>query len=398
MQKDKKILFYLYYFVIFFSTAIYTSFLNLHLNNLGVPSSTIGVVNGVSRLLTLLALPYWGRFADRAVSVNLVLIIAQVSSVVLMFVFQQSKTVFMLCFMLILFTVFYNPITSLYETIGVSSASLNGWDYSPIRMSGTLGYALMSYLTGNVLSKNQNLIFPVFIGSMLLATGIALFLPTISIRKERTDGAEEQPKGSAFSLLKDPHILSVMLLLMAYAMGSAFNSTYFGIFMVELGGDYRLVGISHMLLALSELPFHLGPGRKFLKKIGVERSLQLGISVGVIRWIVVGTCRSPAVLCLSMLFNGIMLVPTIVGLVEYINQVAPPHLRASAQSGLRATFQVVGQLSATILGGLLVGLFDRMGLTGIRYLYLALSPISLLFVLFSVISTKGRAPKAGDTN
>ncbi len=395
MQKDKKILFYLYYFVIFFSTAIYTSFLNLHLNSLGVPSSTIGVVNGVSRALTLVALPYWGRFADRAPSVNIVLIIAQVSSIVLMLVFQQSRTVFMLCFMLILFTVFYNPITSLYETIGVSSASLNGWDYSPIRMSGTLGYALMSYLSGNVLSKNQDLIFPVFIGSMLLATGIAVFLPTISIRKDAGE-TKQTAKGSAFSLLKDPHILSVMLLLMAYAMGSAFNSTYFGIFMMELGGDYRLVGISHMLLALSELPFHLGPGRRFLKKIGVERSLQLGISVGVLRWIIVGTCKSPVVLCLSMLFNGIMLVPTIVGLVEYINQVAPPHLRASAQSGLRATFQVVGQLTATILGGSLIGLFDRLGLEGIRYMYLALSPIFLLFVLFSVLSTKGRAPKAGD--
>lgn len=67
-------IFYIYYFIVFFGIAIQGSFLNLYLTEAGLPVKTVGIINGVIQLLSLVVMPVLGRIADRAATKNMVLL------------------------------------------------------------------------------------------------------------------------------------------------------------------------------------------------------------------------------------------------------------------------------------------------------------------------------------
>lgn len=382
-------IFYLYYFVVFFGTAIQSSFLMMYLSGAGMSQSTVGIVNGVAYLISFAVYPVYGRLADRASSKNKVLIAGLVLSVLLLVLFSVVKSVFLLGVVTVVFTVAHNPLVGIYEAIAVEHAHKNSWSYGPIRMSGTIGYAIMALLSGWIIGKSERLIFPIYIFSMVLATTIACFLPkSRAVPIAKKSGKE---KTGVFALLKVPKIRNVLILYMIYTLTATFRQTYYGIYMIELGGSYALVGVANMIMAFSEIPFYMGPGRRWIDRMGIEKTMLMITLVGAVRWLIVGVCQSPGLLVFTMVFNGVMLVPTVVGVVEFLHRNAPAHLKASAQTTLRAPFQVGGQLLGTVAGGWMVGLLNGAGLPGIRIAFIVLSPLSAIALIMlgkSMIRTR----------
>lgn len=362
-----------FYFVIFFAEAVRGSFLSLYLNNAGLSSNLVGIINGIVSVLGVFIYPLWGTLSDRAKTKNNVLIIGLICSIITLVIFSRVSTTLMLGIMMIVYSLCYMPQTGIYETVAMDYVSRTGKNYGFIRMSGTIGYAVMAVIAGWWLTRREGLIFPILIGSMIAATTIALWLPKAYRKVEK-----KEKNGNIYALLKNKRILYVLIMFAVYNTCNGFNMTYYGIFMSEIGGTYTLVGVANMIMALAEIPFHIGPGRRFMKKIGIENSLLIVTVVGVIRWALVGVCRSPWLLVVTMAFNGIMLVPTIVGVVEYLYNNAPEGLKTSAQAGLKSLFTIISTLIANFGGGALVGLFNSAGMDGIRTVYLILSPISLL--------------------
>lgn len=380
-RKNSPMLFYAYYFVIFFGTAIQYSFLMMYLNNAGMSSSIIGLVNGLTYIISFIVNPIYGTIADRVINKNKVLIAGMIMSIVLLIFFSRVRSMFGLGLIMILFIATHNPLMGVYESITIHHSLKNHWNYETIRMSGTLGYAVMALMSGYGLSKNENLIFPFYIAATILATILACLLPPTPKALSKGDIRRENNE-NIFSLLKVKKIRNVMILYCLYMLGTTFKQTYFGIYMIQLGGTYHLVGIANMLLALSEIPFYLGPGRRWMKRIGIEKSMLFITFVGVFRWLLVGISRTPTLLVITMLFNGMMLVPIVTGMVKFLHESAPEHLKVSAQTTLRAPFMIGGQLLGTVVGGWIVGALDAAGLPGIRIGFAALAPLHLiLFVL-----------------
>ena len=379
--------FYIFYCIVFFGGAIYGSFINMYLSSAGMPTPMIGVVNGVTQVLSFFIFPMWGMAADRASSKNKVLVICMSISIVLLFAFAYAKNIYLLAVLMVVYTLCHNPMGAIYETIAMEFTSKNGWQYGPIRMSGTLGYSAMSAISGFVINDNEEMLFPLIISMNALALLAALFLPRAKGAAARARERGEEyvaPKRSlvaskeVYALLKNPKLRNVLILFAVYMMCSGFGNTYYGIYMTELGGNYLMVGIASMILGLSEIPFHLGPGARWFKRIGVEKSMLVVTAVGVVRWIIVGLTRNPWLLVLTKGFNGIMLVPTIVGIVEMVYEVAPDDLKATASQALRTPFSVGSSLIANFGGSALVRTLDGMGLSGIRIGYIILSPITAL--------------------
>jgi len=368
---------YLFYLTWYIGCAIQTSFFNLYLNSHGVSSSMVGVINGIVQLTSLLFSFLIGMTADRAKNKNTVLIFGLILSCITLFIFDHIDTPLWLSIFTIVFLSINNPLLGLYESITVSITSANNWKYSPIRMTGTISYAFAALIAGLFLVNDDSYLFKLYLLSMIANTVCGFLLP--KVRNEKIASNTDNKK--LYMLLKNKKIFNVLYLFFIYSLGSTINSTYFGIYMNELGGNYRLVGIAQMLLALSEIPFHIGPGARWFKKIGIEKSMLVMVLVGSIRWLIVGFGKDPYILMISMLLNGIMLVPTIVGLVEFIHEEAPEELRSSAQTSLKFFFQIAAQLIVNIFGGLAVGYIDGLGLSGIRCLYLLLSPLCLLSFL-----------------
>ena len=377
-KRENPLIFYIFYFVVFFGGAIYGSFISMYLSNAGMKSETIGLVNGIIQIISLVAYPVWGILADRAKTKNTVLIIELILIIATLVFFNFAKGVLMLAIAMIVFSIFNQPMHGVYETITIEHARLNNWKYSPIRMTGTFGFSLMALLAGFWLSKEETLIFPIYIGSMILTLICAFCLPkTENIRRQREEKTEGK-KESVYVMLKNKRVRNVLILMATYMMCNSFNGTYFGIFMGKLGGDYTHVGIANMIMGLAEVPFHIGPGRRWMQRIGVEKSMLCVMAAGTIRYTIAAFSQNPWVLVWTMAFNGIMLVPTIVGVVEFLYNMAPDHLKTSAQNALKSPFQIGGMLIANLVFGRIAGMLDAAGHEGIRIVYMGLGPICLI--------------------
>ncbi len=330
----------------------------------------------------------WGLAADRSSSKNKILIIQLLGCIVMLVAFNYAKGILILAICIILFSIVHNPMAGIYETITMEHVKKNGWNYSPIRMSGTIGYSIMSLIAGYFLSKRESTLFPIYILVTSITLAFAFMLP-------KTKGAvmvkkAEGKKDNVYVMLKNRRVRNVLILLFIYTLCNSFNATYYGIYMTALGGNYALVGIANMIKGFAEIPFHIGPGRRWMKKLGVEKCLILVMLAGAVRWTIAAFCRSPWMLVFTMAFNGFMLVPTIVGVVEFLYENAPDNLKASAQTGLKSPFQLGGQLLANLGFGKLVGILDRSGYFGIRIVYMMLVPICLLVVvLFGIPIFRG---------
>ena len=142
-KRENPLVFYIFYFVVFFGGAIYGSFISMYLSNAGMKSETIGLVNGIIQVISLIAYPVWGMLADRAKTKNTVLIIELMLIIATLVFFNFAKGVLMLAIAMIVFSIFNQPMHGVYETITIEHARRNGWNYSPIRMTGTFGFSLM---------------------------------------------------------------------------------------------------------------------------------------------------------------------------------------------------------------------------------------------------------------
>lgn len=365
--------------MIFLVASIQGSFISMYLAEKGVPSNIVGIISGVIQVLCLGVAALYGAIADKSRTKNTLLIGVLCTAMVLLYLFSRADTIPTVILFQILFTIVYSPVMGIYESIAIECAQKNGWAYSPIRMSGTIGFAVMAVVSGFWLNKNKDALFPMLLVTLALSTLTAVFLPKVG-RGESREKAEYDIR-EVFSLLGDRSVLNVLLMYMFYMLCNSFSHTYFGIFMTELGGDYAWVGVANMILAVSEFPFYFGPGKRFFRRLGVEKAQLFVLCLGILRWIIVGFCHSPLILTLTMLFNGAMLVPNATQVVEFLNDKTPDHLKSSVQTALRSPFSMMGNLIASFGGGALVGLFNRLGMDGVRMAYLCCAPVSLIAVL-----------------
>ena len=151
----KPYIFYLYYFNIFLFGVVQGSFISMYLTEIGVPSGYIGIINGIIQVLCLGMSSLYGVITDNARSKNKVLITILCISVVLLYAFSRTTSLMMVIILRILFNITYQPMMGLYESMALECSKRYGYAYSPIRMSGTIGYAVMAVISGFWLNKKR---------------------------------------------------------------------------------------------------------------------------------------------------------------------------------------------------------------------------------------------------
>ena len=387
------LIFYVYYFVVYFGIAIQGSFLTLYLTESGVPVKTIGLINGVIQILSLFVLPVLGRIADRAPTKNRVLCIELSISILTLFLMSKARDLIMIIAFRIAYAMFFTPISSVYEAITMEYCRKNGWEFGPIRMSGTIGYSIMSFASGFGLKGNISAIFPMLIVSYSMTLFLALLLPR-STRVERVvvspNEAKESDAKRVLSVLKDRQVRNVMIMFFIYSLAGTTNNTYFGNYSQSLGGTLTMIGIAHAILGFSEFPFHLGPGKRWLERIGLERSMVMVLLVGTFRWTVCALTNNATVLMWTMVLNGAMLVPIIIGMSKFLFEHAPEGLKVSAQTSLRSTVSVIAMLLADFGGSAIFHFIEKSGLNPYKGMYALMVPLSFAGAMIGLFSLRKR--------
>lgn len=383
MKEKSEILpkvFYVYYFSVFMGMAIYNSFFSTFFTQAGMSPAQVGLLFGVAPLVGIVVQPLWGALTDRSRTKNSVLLLVIGGVMVSIVIFylisaffhgQTQEKLLLLAGTMILFSAFNNALVPLQDTITLDYIAHHGGAYGYARMSGTFGYAFMALLAGAILRVLPNSVFAIYFVTLCVILAAAVRLP--QARGYRKKGE----KGSVFEVLRDKEVFLILLLVMVQYTTMAFGHTFCGPYMLSLGGNSALIGLANTVQALGEVPFHIRWGRRLMQRVGIHRMLIYATLAGALRWGVSAVCTSPALFIVVTGLEGVMLVPLIVGVVEFINARVPARLKATGQTALTLFSVVFARTIGNIGGGALVDLFDGMGYPGMRVAYMILVPLSL---------------------
>ncbi|MBT2658325.1 MFS transporter [Bacillus sp. ISL-18] len=370
------LLFLCLYAVSYMGNAVYGTFMPVYLKSIGLSQTSIATLLSFGPLIAVLAQPLWGSIGDRAESKNRVLqVLSLGSSVSILFLPISNQYLYLLTIICVV-TFFQTSINPLSDAITLEHLARTKWNFGPIRLAGTIGFAIMSVAFGIVAKKNINSISIVYSLVMLFTLIICTQLPKIKGHQSSKN------KVSLSVLLKNRKLMLFTLLNFIVQITLGYYYSFFPIYFNQLGADNRLLGWSMLFSSISELPFLLY-GHKIIERFGIPVVLVATAFFAGLRWLFFYFVHNPYLVLPIQMLHGLIFIVLSVTLAIYINQEVPKELKASGQT-------LNGLLSlglARIIGSMAGGIASEY--IGMREVFLYNAMVAFLtFLVFIFIFLK----------
>lgn len=360
-------------FVIFFSSlALIGSYMNLYLDSTGLSKSEIGLTVSISTGFLLLVQPIWGLLSDKSRNKNILLVLMLVLAGGAALLIPRLSGLWLLVAGVCAVTIFYNPIQPLLENLALEQLEGSRWDYGQIRMGGTFGFSIMVLAAGILLRDNYALVFPA-VAVILLASAAMIFsMPPV---RGHRHGANRAPIREVF---KDPILRSLAVYFLLFVLTANIFYSFYPIHFTSIGGNSAWVGLMLFVCAISEVPFFFFAGA-LVKRLGLYRMILISGLATALRWFLIFSFSSPALIVLAGLLHGVGFVPIGYGVAIHINTHLPKELRATAQSLVALLTAFFSRVVFGYAGGLACDAF------GVRNVMLIASGVMLLATLLFAV-------------
>ncbi|MEA4890448.1 MAG: MFS transporter [Clostridiaceae bacterium] len=349
--------FLLLYAVIYMANAVYNTFIPVYLNDIGFNKTLTGAILAIGPLIAVATQPVWGLWGDRASSKNLILKIMLLGTAGVILLIPLSGHYYYLIAIIALFTFFQASITPLSDAITLEYLETSRWQYGPIRMAGTLGFAVMSVIAGRVAEWKITMIFPLY--SLIALFGFLSVFRLPVIHGHQKDGNRKMP----WSLLKNKPVMLLIAFNFVIQITFGFYYSFFPIHFSQMGASSTLLGIAMLITSGSEIPFLL-LADKIIDRLGIPLTLVLSSLIISTRWLMLHFVSNLTVIMLVNASHGLSFIVFAYCLAVFINKNVPDELKASGQT-LNA---VLCMGIARLLGSMLGGLFSDK--VGIRQMFL----------------------------
>src|SRR5258706_7479647 len=155
MQKPSSLKFWspAYYFVYFVGLASLSPFIALYYEERGLSGSQIGLLAGISPLVTLIAAPLWSVFADATRRHKAIFMAAIAGVIVTSLLIYFASSLVWLIPIVITFAFLGAPIMPLMDSSTMSMLQGRKDRYGPVRVLGTLGWAIGAPLAGLLIGR-----------------------------------------------------------------------------------------------------------------------------------------------------------------------------------------------------------------------------------------------------
>lgn len=334
-------------------------------------------IGGTQLLWLLVALPavsmviqpLWGYAGDRMRYRNTALYLMALGSVLSVLLMGLSQTFSALLLCTCLYASFYTPIMPMGDSIILESLAHKGMSFGPVRLIGSMTFAVASLLFGFVFEGRFHLVPWVSLIFCLLLLASVRVLP-------KTPGYQRGRAGVPFKVLFQlPHMKQLLALLTLLMLSMGYYYSYFTLHFTSLpGGTAGLAGLSYFISAVSELPFLLNADKLF-RRYGAGRLMLVSALLLVVRFLLLAFTRSAFIAVLTQALHGGCFIVMTMSTAMYVNRVVPDELRASGQMllsivgfGLARVFGIVGGgLIASVSGGSAGG-FAAMALVALAAL------------------------------
>lgn len=356
--------------------AIYSTYFNLYLNDVGFSKTQMGVITSATTLAVMLVQPCLGIISDRAKSKNSVVIMLLAFSAMAILGFYASTAYLFVLAVACVYAMCNTPTTPLLDNIALESLERTNdtrFNFGHMRIGGTLGYCIGALLSNAVFQDHYNRMFVMIAFFLLLALAGMRFVPSV----QGVPNEKHKDKFPVRQLLGNRRILGLLLLVISFQLGSYNYHAFYPIYFRTIDGNSSLIGIMMFMSALSEIPMWLLCNR-LIDKFGVQRMAVTACLLTALRWLVLFLTTSTALVFLINLTHGVGFVILNYSLVVLINEQIPVSRHATGQS-LASTIVTI---CSRIVGGVLCGwMCDLWGVRSMMLFNLVITLASMtLFV------------------
>lgn len=360
--------FLLLYAATYMTIAIYSTFTPIYLDHIGFNKSAIGVLLAIGTLVSILAQPVWGIASDRAASKNTILKILMLGSAMIIILFPLSKSFIYLAVIISVFTLFQSSINPVSDSITLEYLENGRWKFGPIRLAGTLGFALMSVLAGFLVRQNIEVIFILYFFITIIAFFTVFQLPRIPGHQSTGN------RVPLWRIFKSRELVILLAFHFIIQVTFGFYYSFFSIYYMQLGADSSLLGLSMFVSSTSEIPFLLFAD-KIINKLGIRLTLIASALIISIRWILIYFVTDIHAILLVNATHGLSFIVFAFCMATFISKNVPKELRSSGQTMNALLCIGLARMVGSVIGGVV------SDITGIKQVFLYTSFIGFIAIL-----------------
>jgi MFS transporter, PPP family, 3-phenylpropionic acid transporter len=345
-----------FYFLLFGAYAFVLPFLVLYYQEAGFTGTQIGLLSGITPLVTMLGTSLWTALADAKRQHRLIMSLALLIGAFTLFAFPFFTTFIPVLLFAVLFFAFFAPLSSLADNSTMHMLGDKKEMYGRIRLGGTIGFGIAVTLAG-ILVQRYGLSLAFWGGGVLLLLALVISQNFV----HSTQLLKESARHGIRTLLANRHWLLFLMLAFAGGLGLAGTNTYLFPYMKELGANETTMGLAMTIGTIAEMPV-LFFGNLLLQRFKPFRLLILAIFFTGLRLLALAASGTPTLVLVAQILNGLTFPPMWIAGVAYAYENAPTGLGATAQGMFGAMVFGFGAAAGGFAGGPLLENIGGRGL------------------------------------
>ncbi len=364
-----------YYAAYFAVIGVWVPFWPIYLENQEYHADQIGLIIALGLGIKVLGPPVWGGLADRGPRHRVLIFTSWITLAAFLLYFFEGGFYWLLG-VTALYSFFSAGPLGLVEATTLELVQAQKGDYGRIRVWGSVGFILLALLMGPLIEYG-GLIWVLVMTALLLGSCAVL---TLLLPKGDAHPRPQAAMGQLSGLFMKPGVSGYYLsvLLMQFSHGAYYG--FYSIYLKQNGFDLAWIGMLWSLGVLSEV-FLLSHSRWLLRRFGVGQLITFSLFLAAVRWIILGSTLWVPALLLAQTLHAFTFGSFHVASVQRAFDIAPRHLRATAQGWYSAlSFGVGGALGLSLSGAL----YDRIGGAS---LYLVMAILAMIGVWVSMRSS-----------
>lgn len=357
-----------FYLFVFFGIGSLFPLLSVYLSEVEkLNGYEIGIILSVGPVVMIFFQPFWGMLADmKNVHNKLLTLTTLITGIAALgYVFFEGFISFLIIATAL--AIFQSAIIPLSDSISLKYTSKTGVNYGNVRLFGSLGFGLAVFAMGRLSEWNPQVIFYAFFLTLLISAFFSMKMP-------------KEPSRRPLGLLAGMKDLMGMKKFLIF-LGVTFmifgpnlaNNFYFSLFVEDRGGTYTGIGIAFLIAVLSEIPFMRVAG-SWIRNLGLLQVAFIAAVVSLIRWIFYFTEPALSLVYASAIIQGFSLGLFIPAGLQYIRDITPLHITATAVTIYSAVGNGLGNWFFTFFGGII---FEEFSIYGVYLFFAALTLIGV---------------------
>jgi nucleoside transporter len=332
-----------------------------------------------------------GQIADRWIATERFLAAVHLAGGLVLLVASRKTKFWTLFALMALYSLLYAPTLALVNSLMFSHLTDPNTQAGGIRVWGTIGWIA----AGLALALWRRLGKPKVTGSdaltmagilSLLMGAFCFFLPHTS---------PPQHPGSplafveAFKMLGDTNFLIFLIISFVVTTELQFYYVPTAPFLEDIGVQSKNVSAVMTLAQFAEILAMAVLVQLLLPKIGFKWTLAVGVIAWPLRYVIFAMMRPVRLVIASLLFHGIGYTFFFFVGQMYVDKVAPPDIRASAQALIAVVTLGLGNFIGTQITGVVMDFFKKDGKFQWRPIFLVPCVLTILCAVAFILFFKG---------